>query len=114
MTSVIPRSSNNCSIQRSSFAACTRAIYSASVDDSATVDCFLDFQQIAAPAKRNIYPETDFLSSPAPQSASENASKTSPLLPLNVRPMSSVCLKYLRHLFVAARVGRSVVLAVQV
>lgn len=47
------------------------AIYSASVVDSATVGCFLEFQVIARPCNKKTYPVTDRLSTASPaQSAS--------------------------------------------
>jgi hypothetical protein len=40
---------------------CIAAVYSASAVDSAIVDCFLELQATAPPAKRKMYPDMDFL-----------------------------------------------------
>src|SRR5712671_4250489 len=50
----------------SHWASCTasdKAIYSASVDNSAVIDCFLECQVIAPPAIMKMYPVVDFCSS---------------------------------------------------
>ena len=49
-------------IQIASWAAHAAATYSASVDESETVVCFLDDQLIAAPDSIAVYPEIDFQS----------------------------------------------------
>src|SRR6266576_5208500 len=52
------------------------AIYSASVEERATVFCFRETQHTAPPAKVSAYPVTDTLvSRSVAQSASENAKK---------------------------------------
>lgn len=84
-----------------SFAACTRAIYSASVVDNAIVACFFEDHEIAPPARVKTYPEIDFLSSPAPQSASLYPSKTNPRDPSKVMPKLRVPLRYQRTCFAA-------------
>src|SRR5258708_2209323 len=45
--------------QTSSFAASAAAIYSAWVEEVATVDCCLDIQDMAPPKKRKAYPDTE-------------------------------------------------------
>src|SRR5271169_3072689 len=84
-----------------SFAACVRAMYSDSVEERATVGCFLAAHEIAPPHKVKIYPPIDFLSSPPPQFASLYPSKTSPLLPSKVMPKLLVPQRYLNTRFVA-------------
>ncbi|MCI49126.1 hypothetical protein A2U01_0070369, partial [Trifolium medium] len=42
------------------------AMYSASQDDNATTDSFLEHQVIGAPPNKNTYPAIDFLSSASP------------------------------------------------
>jgi len=59
-----------------SFAACVMAMYSDSVDDSATVGCFFDAQEIVPLPSVNTYPPTDFLSVLPPQFASVYPSNT--------------------------------------
>jgi len=46
--------------QRALRAASDKAIYSASVDDKAVIDCFLENQVIAPPAIMKTYPEVNF------------------------------------------------------
>src|SRR4030095_16653025 len=78
--------------------ACRRAIVSASVDDNMTIGCFFDCQLTAPPARMNICPEIDFLSSFAPQSASLYASILRPFVPSNLIPKFLVPLRYRRTL----------------
>ena len=49
-----------------SWLASDRAIYSASVDDSATVGCLRDLQVIGAPDRWKIYPVVDLRVSKSP------------------------------------------------
>src|SRR6266542_1070967 len=58
-----PSSIMNFLIQTTSFAASEAAIYSASVVESATVDCLELFQQIAPPLRQNTNPDCDLESS---------------------------------------------------
>ena len=67
-----PNSPYRCRIHVASQAASDSATYSASVDDRAIVDCFLDPQVIAPLLDRNTYPEIDFWSSAFAKVASEN------------------------------------------
>ena len=50
----------NLFIHMASLQDSVHAIYSASVDDKATVGCFLDFQVIAAFPRIKAYPDVDF------------------------------------------------------
>ena len=84
-----------------SFAAWTRAIYSASVIDNIVVACFFEDHEIASFARVKTYPEIDFLSSLAPQSASLYLSKINPWLPSKIMPKLWVSLRYLSTLFAA-------------
>src|SRR4051812_26532051 len=56
-----PISERNPLIQTASHVASVAAIYSASVDESATVGCLLLLHDIAPPANMNAYPVTDLL-----------------------------------------------------
>ena len=58
-----PSSSYRFLSQHASHAASDKATYSASVDESAMVVCFLDFQVIAPPDAKKTYPDVDFRSS---------------------------------------------------
>ena len=51
--------------------ASDRATYSDSVEDSAIMDCFFDFQVIAPPEAKKTYPEVDLPSSWFAKAASE-------------------------------------------
>jgi len=69
-----------------SFVTSVIAIYSASVDESATVRCFLDSQEIAAPPRIKMDSVYDFLSvASLPQSASTYPMSSFPFLS-NTRP----------------------------
>jgi len=66
-------SASNLRIRRGSFAASDHAVYSASVLDVETTLWLVDFQEIAPPYSRNMYPEVDFRKSTFPgQSESVN------------------------------------------
>ena len=53
--------------QEASRSASARAAYSASVEESVTIDCSLDFQETSPPATKKAYPVVDLrvLASPA-------------------------------------------------
>jgi hypothetical protein len=77
--------------------ALSMASYSASVLDLETVGCFLVDHDMTLDPKNKTKPQVDFLSSEHPaQSASEKALTRVDLDFLMSRPMSSVCLRYLR------------------
>jgi len=48
---------SRCRRNLASFAASERAMYSASIVDSATVDCLTDCQEIGPLARKKMYPE---------------------------------------------------------
>jgi hypothetical protein len=73
--------------QRPSWMHALRAMYSASVDKSAMVFCFLEFQSMRHPAKNQMNPVTKTLSGSPAQSESENpvsvlTSRSPSLVPL--------------------------------
>ena len=57
-----PSSSKRFFSQQASHPASDKATYSASVDESAIVVCFLDFQVIATPEALKMYPDVDLRS----------------------------------------------------
>src|SRR6266850_1506467 len=61
--------------QQASHAASDRAMYSASVDDSAIISCFLDHHVIAPPAAKKTYPDVDLQSSVLAYATSANLIK---------------------------------------
>ena len=78
-----------------SFAARIRAMYSASVDNRVTVDCFFEHQLIGPPLSMKIKPEVDFRLFVLPaQSKSEYPSMRSLSWPPNVIPHSLEPLRY--------------------
>jgi hypothetical protein len=66
-----PNSSYKFLSQYTSLLASDIATYLASVDDNATVVCFLDLHMIAPPPDINTYPEVDLWSSVFAKAASE-------------------------------------------
>ena len=61
-----PSSSRSSFNQTASWVACDKAIYSASVEEIATVDCFVLFQLIVDPLRIKIKPDVDFRSPRSP------------------------------------------------
>ena len=57
-----PMSASKHRSQMASFVACVAAMYSASVEDRATVTCHLDDQLTGHPLTRNVYPVVDLWS----------------------------------------------------
>ena len=74
-----PSSFINLLRKMASFVASDKAIYSASVDDSATVFCFCDFQEIAAPPSLYTYPVYDRRSLGHPAQSSSTYPSMSPI-----------------------------------
>src|SRR3954467_2503695 len=91
-----PSSLRNVRSQMASFVACVRAIYSASVDDSATVAWHLLLQLTTPPETRKIYPDVERRESRSlPQFASEYPDKMG-FLGLSIVVMApSISLKFL-------------------
>lgn len=86
-----------------SLAARVSAIYSASVEDRATVACFLEHQLIGPPFSIKIKPDVDFRLSLSPaQSESEYPSIFSSSLPPYVMPQCFDPLRYLRIVLTAS------------
>ena len=89
------------------FVARVAAIYSASIDNKATMDCFFEVYEIALPPIRNVYPEIDFWSiSFKAQPASEKLDIAMVALPLHwsyIIPMSLVPCRYLNKCFTACQ-----------
>ena len=76
---LLNRSLASCQSHIASWEAADSATYSASAVERAMQVCLLLLQLMAAPAKRNTYPEVDFLSPTSPaQSASEYPVITAP------------------------------------
>src|SRR6267142_1656719 len=61
--------------QQASHASSDKATYSASVDNSAIISCFLDHHVIAPPATKKTYPDVDLRSSVLAYAASANPIK---------------------------------------
>lgn len=86
---------------RVSLAASVNVMYSVSVEESATVRCFLDSQLIAAPLSLKMNPVYDLRSTGHPaQSASTNPSRV-PMFLIYVIPKFMVPLRYLKMRFAA-------------
>ena len=97
--SAVKRSRNHVA----SLAANVKDIYSASVDDSATVDCLFEHQLTSPPFSMNIKPDVDFRLSLSPaQSESEYPSTQSFFSPPYVIPRSREPLRYRRIVLTAS------------
>ncbi|OAE18131.1 hypothetical protein AXG93_4101s1180 [Marchantia polymorpha subsp. ruderalis] len=98
-----PRSFNNSLNHIASAPALDKAIYSASVEESAIDFCFFDVQLMVPPLSWKQYPEVDRLvSRQPPQSASDYPVKPDGLSTLvNTKPKSRVPFRYLKILLTA-------------
>ncbi|OAE20031.1 hypothetical protein AXG93_2584s1150 [Marchantia polymorpha subsp. ruderalis] len=102
-----PRSFNNSLNHIASAPALDKAIYSASVEESATDFCFFDLQLMVPPSSWKQYPEVDRLvSRQPPQSASEYPVKPDALSTLvNTKPKSRVAFRYLKIYYLLSLLG---------